>query len=130
MGSSQSPVNYDGKGEQSYRIIHQSLWQFSSIWNIILVFPSLYFLGKFYLNTEFLFKLYSWEIKYFMYKMATETAILISTLPGTTQMALHYLWTNYNIYTGQADPGSFNYNLMPSLNELSNSSKTQQIIYI
>lgn len=63
-----------------------------------------------------------------MYKMAMETAILISTLPGTTQMALHYLWTNYNIYTGQADPGSFNYNLITLLNELSNSGKTQQII--
>lgn len=36
-----------------------------------------------------------------------------------------YLWTNYSICTGQADPCSFNYNLVTLLNKLSNSGKAQ-----
>lgn len=78
------------------------------------------------INFVFLFKIYSWGIKYFMYKMVigdsntyfkiARDCILINSSA--------YLWINYNIYTVQTDPCSFNYNLITLSTKLNNSDKT------
>lgn len=63
-----------------------------------------------------------------MYKMVTgdsNTSYFKIAGDYTLINSITYLWTNYNIYTGQADPCSFNYNLVALLNKLSNSGKAQ-----